>query len=120
MKPGVSPQETVVLLILLPNSVTVSKTDEFVCSVLMTSTIYMDYLDMSVMSIYIYRERESIYSPEQAYIYIPSFIIWTGLKKCNPTNLSGRPLLSAMSVICKLEVLEAKIQEGLICGPKAL
>ena len=41
----------------------------------------------------------------------------TGLKKCNPTNLSGLPDLIAMVVTGREDVFEANMAEGFISGP---
>jgi hypothetical protein len=49
-----------------------------------------------------------------------SFMIWTGLKKCKPTNLSGRPDATAMDVMARDDVFEAKMALGLINGPSVL
>ena len=38
----------------------------------------------------------------------------TGLKKCSPTKLAGRPEISDICVICREDVLEAKMASGLI------
>ena len=46
-----------------------------------------------------------------------SFISWTGLKKCKPTNCFGRPDANAMSVIGKDEVFDAKTASGLAIDP---
>lgn len=87
MKPGVSPQCTTLLPILVPNSATALTVSGLVWVVLITST---------------------------------SFITWTGLKKCRPTNLSALPEATAMLVMAREEVFEAKTQDGLMSGPSFL
>ena len=44
----------------------------------------------------------------------------TGLKKCNPTNLSDLPDSIAIVVTAREDVLEAKIADGLMSGPRPL
>lgn len=46
-------------------------------------------------------------------------MIWTGLKKWRPTNLSGRPDATAMAVTANELVFDAKIAEGFMIGPSA-
>lgn len=49
-----------------------------------------------------------------------SFISCTGLKKCRPTNCSGRPLASACAVMGSDEVFEPKMASGLQSAPSCL
>ena len=49
-----------------------------------------------------------------------SFITCTGLKKCSPTNLSGRPEAMAMVLMAREDVFEANMHSLLMSGPSAL
>jgi hypothetical protein len=48
-----------------------------------------------------------------------SFMSCTGLKKCTPTNFSGRPDASAIWVMLSEDVFDAKTVEGLHLAPRS-